>query len=366
MKRNRRAGVEDLWFKSVRKDDGTTEKQRSARYGAGSRWRARYVDDDGNEHSKAFGIKAKAQRWLDQQTAAVVSGKHVAPRDAKITVEQWCEQWLDGYKGHRKNSVDGAGTMIRMIVAEFGELALTEVRPSQIKTWCARLKTEGYAQSTISRTHGRLKQILEDAVHDGLLGANPCSRRTSPPAGRKKLYCASTAQIWQLHDAMPERLQVAVLLGAFAGLRISEACGLRVADVDFTRGVVHPKVQWRGAPLKNDASDAPVPIARKTEAATCPVDQRWLAVVLSSKAKGDSKKPYGSSVHDDDDDGSWEVGDDLLQAVHDAAIALGAKCRPLQQATIAKRSPAAVMARARLQKFRFDQAIALSLLESAK
>jgi hypothetical protein len=28
----------------------------------------------------------------------------------------------------------------------------------------------------------------------------------------------------------------------------------------------------------------------------------------------------------------WEVGDDLLQAVHDAAIALGAKCRPLQQA----------------------------------
>ena len=43
---------------------------------------------------------------------------------------------------------------------------------------------------------------------------------------------------------MPEHLRVAVLLGAFAGLRIAEVSGLRVSDVDFTRGVVHPKQQW--------------------------------------------------------------------------------------------------------------------------
>lgn len=260
MKRNRRAAVEDLWYKTVRLDDDATEKQRSARHGTGLRWRARYVDSSGREHSKAFTIKAQAQSWLDQQPSAIMQGKHVAPRDANITVKHWCEQWLDSYKGHRKNSIDGAGTMVRMIVAEFGELALTELRPSHIKTWCARLKADGYAQSTISSTHGRLKQILEDAVLDGLVGANPCSRRTSPPAGKKKVYCATTEQVWQLHDAMPERLQVAVLLGAFAGLRIGEACGLRIKDVDFTRGVVHPKVQWKSAPLKNDASDAPIPI----------------------------------------------------------------------------------------------------------
>jgi integrase len=48
--------------------------------------------------------------------------------------------------------------------------------------------------------------------------------------------------------------------GGFAGLRIGEACGLRVKDVDFMRSVLHPKQQWKGAPLKNDASDAPIPI----------------------------------------------------------------------------------------------------------
>lgn len=57
------------------------------------------------------------------------------------------------------------------------------------------------------------------------------------------------------------------------------------------------------------------------------------AVVLSSKATGDSKKPYGRSVYDDD--GSSEVGNELLQEIHDAAIALGAECFPLQQATVA-------------------------------
>jgi integrase len=194
----------------------------SALHGRGSRWRARYVDADGREHAKQFPIKAAAQRWLDQQTSTIVAGRHVAPRDAKITVGQWCETWLDGYKGNRPNSVSSAPTMVRMIVREFGDSPLCDVRPSRVKAWCARLKTGGYAVSTISRAHSLLKQIFEDAVFDGLL--------------------------------------VAILLGAFAGLRIGEACGLRVADVDFMRGIVHPKQQWNGAPLKTAACDAAIPI----------------------------------------------------------------------------------------------------------
>jgi integrase len=111
--------------------------------------------------------------------------------------------------------------------------------------------------------HSRLSQILGDAVHDRLLGRNPCSRRTSPPMGKPKPYVATTEQIWALHDAMPAQLRAAVLLGAFAGLRISEVCALKVTDVDFTRGIVHPKRQWPDRPLKTDGSEAPVPIPRE-------------------------------------------------------------------------------------------------------
>jgi len=59
---------------------------------------------------------------------------------------------------------------------------------------------------------------------------------------------------------VPDHLKVAVLLGAFAGLRIAEVSGLRVSDVDFIRGVVHPRQQWPGKPLKTDGSDQPIPI----------------------------------------------------------------------------------------------------------
>lgn len=43
MRRNRRAGVEDRWTKTVRDVHGNTQKVPSARHGHGLRWLARYV-----------------------------------------------------------------------------------------------------------------------------------------------------------------------------------------------------------------------------------------------------------------------------------------------------------------------------------
>jgi hypothetical protein len=67
MKRNRRAGVDDLWTKTVRDPDGNTRTVPSARDGRGMRWRARYVDGQGREHTKAFTRKVDAQGWLDNE-----------------------------------------------------------------------------------------------------------------------------------------------------------------------------------------------------------------------------------------------------------------------------------------------------------
>ncbi|MBF6420854.1 site-specific integrase [Nocardia farcinica] len=260
IRRNRRAGVEDLWTKDERQPDGTVKRVPSKLHGKGKRWRGRYVDDLGNEHTKRFARKVDAQAWLDSQVATLVEGTHISPRDAQLTVSEWCAIWLKGYSRNRKTTVDLAKQHVNQINAEFGDYTLGQIRPSMVKAWVARLKADGLAESTIYALHTRLSQILGDAVEDKVLARNPCSRRTSPPAGRQKVYIATTEQIWALHDALPEHLQVAVLLGAFAGLRISEVCQLKVADVDFVRGVVHPKQQWKDQPLKTDASNAPIPI----------------------------------------------------------------------------------------------------------
>ena len=56
-------------------------------------WRARYRDSAGREHSRHFPRKIDAQRWLNETTAAVVTGRYVDPKAGLITVEAFAGQW---------------------------------------------------------------------------------------------------------------------------------------------------------------------------------------------------------------------------------------------------------------------------------
>ncbi|GAB3667098.1 site-specific integrase [Nocardioides korecus] len=224
------------------------------------KWRARYRDETGKEHARHFDRKVDGQRWLDEQTAKLVQGTHVTPRQARTTVGEWCDTWLEGYRGNRASTVRQAEVHISRIKMAFGTMQLGAVRPSHVRTWCAQLSAEGLADSYVYALHARLSQLYADAVHDGLVPKSPCSRRTSPGMGKQRAYVATTEQVWALHDAMPEHLRPAVLLGAFAGLRLGEACGLRTDDIDFMRGVVAPVVQYPALPLKSETSRTAVPI----------------------------------------------------------------------------------------------------------
>jgi hypothetical protein len=139
MRRSRRSGVEDLWTKTVRDADGNTQSVPSARDGRGMRWRARYVDERGGEHSKAFGRKVDAQLWLDKQTAALVSAfAAVAPRDAQLMVQRWCDLWIEGYKVNRESTVRQARTHCvprhRVSAAAAGQRVSRLTRRSRART----------------------------------------------------------------------------------------------------------------------------------------------------------------------------------------------------------------------------------------
>lgn len=290
-RRSRRSGVEDRWHKTVTRPDGTTERVPSARYGKGMRWLARYVDERSQEHSKSFARKPDAQQWLDGQTAAVVTGNHVAPRNAAMTVQQWCDTWIQGYAVNRESTVRQARTHIKHITAEFGDVPLSAVRPSHVKTWVASLKD--FEPSYAYALHSRLSQILGDAVHDGVLARNPCSRRTAPPMGKQKPYVATTEQVWALHDAMPDHLRAAVLLGAFVGLRVAEVSALRGSDVDFIRGVVTPAQQWPDKPLKTDGSSQSVPIPNDLALLLSASVQRYPSPMMVTRgAAGETAPPW--------------------------------------------------------------------------
>lgn len=223
-------------------------------------WRARYRDEAGKEHARHFARKIDAQRWLDQVRASQMRGDYVDPKTARTTVSDWCETWLAGYRTRRQSTVRQAEVHLKIIIDAFGPMQLSAVKPSHVKAWTAQLKAEGRADSYIYALHARLSQLMSDAVHDGVIFRNPCSRRTSPRTGSQRPYVATTDQVWGLHDAMPAGLRPSILLGAFVGLRLAEAAALRPGDIDFMRGVVSPAIQWPADPLKSETSRTAIPI----------------------------------------------------------------------------------------------------------
>lgn len=222
-------------------------------------WRARYYDAAGRQHARHFRRKVDAKSWIDEVTASIVTGNYVDPKVARTTVSDWCDSWLVGYGTRRKSTVRQAAVHVKVIKADFGSTPLSAVKPSDVKAWTVTLG-ERYAPSTTYAMYRRFAQIMSDAVHDGILQKSPCSRRTSPPQARQRPHVATTEQVWALHDVMPAHLRVAILLGAFVGLRVSEAAALRVQDVDYMRGVVTPQIQYPDVPLKSEMSMTAVPM----------------------------------------------------------------------------------------------------------
>ena len=248
--------IDDRWI--VERDG---EKVRTDRYGIGLRYRARYRrQKGGKQFSKGFETKRDAKAWLQQKASVVHTGTWTDPQREKTTVGEWCDTWLAGYSSRKASTYRQAETHVKIIKATFNDVALRDVKPSDVNAWVASMQKDGRAASYVYATYRRLAQIMGDAVHDGLLHKSPCSRRTAPPQGEQRPYVATSDQVWEIHDAFPEHLRPAVLLAAFAGLRLAECAGLRASDVDFMRGIVTPAVQHPAEPLKTDYSRTPIPI----------------------------------------------------------------------------------------------------------
>lgn len=239
-----------------------TKRTKRSRDGqaTGHVWRARYFID-GQEHSKHFARKVDAQNWLDQVTADIVRDDYVAPADQALTVDQWCDLWLPTQRTNRDSTQRQAKSDLKRIRAQFGDLALKDVRPSMVKAWLGEmLQGEGLAPSTVGKYRRRLAQLMNAAVEDRLLARSPVTRATALDAvADDEPFWYSTEQVWALYDAYGD-LGAAVLLGAFAGLRIGEVCGLRTSDVDWQRGIITPAVQWPAEPLKTRESRKSIPV----------------------------------------------------------------------------------------------------------
>ena len=124
---------------TVRDVDGTTRTAPSATHGQKKRWCARYVDDDGQEHTMAF-AKADAQQWLETEvTAAFATGTYVAPAAGRVTVADiyasWCsaQAHISAKTAASRRSVWGSRAG-----SHWADMSVIIVRTAAVRAWVGR------------------------------------------------------------------------------------------------------------------------------------------------------------------------------------------------------------------------------------
>jgi integrase len=201
------------------------------------RWRARYRDDTGREHAKHFQRKVDAQGWLDQVTAAVVTGQYVDPKAGRITFTAYYEQW-------RERQIWVPGTRRAMDLAAgsvtFGTVPMRSVRQSHVEHWVKDMVGRDLAATTVHTRASNVRTVLRGAVVDRVISSDPGERVRLPrqPRSEHSMTIPTTQQVGKIIGVADDSFQAVVGLCAFAGLRVGEAAGVQVGDIDFLRRVL--------------------------------------------------------------------------------------------------------------------------------
>lgn len=218
-------------------------------------WRARYRDDAGREHSRHFPLKRDAQRWLDEIATAVVTGQYVDPRAGKITWAAWTRAWK-ARQTWAAGTHEAATTAVESV--PWQDAALSSVKASDVQAWVSGESKRGLAPSTIRTRLNYVQMAFRAAVADRLIASSP-ALGVKPPRPRRNESAMRILTVDQVRAVLGAsgdfRPFVEVCL--FGGLRLGEAAGLQLGDVNFLGRSITVARQVQGATNKTATLVAP-------------------------------------------------------------------------------------------------------------
>lgn len=239
--------IQDRWYKTETGPDGKITRTKTDRHGNGSRYRARYVGPDGTEQSKAFPDRQKrlAEQWLAQIEADMSRGHYIDPAASRTTFRQYAERWI---AAQTSNVASRATTETQLRLHAFpylGSRPLASFRPSHIRTWTRQLEDAGLASSYRRSIFATVSAVLTAAVDDTFIPRNPCrsSSVKAPKPSGERVTPWTREQTFAVREALPQRYQAMVDVGAGCGLRQGEIFGLPVDAVGFLTGWLHVGLQ---------------------------------------------------------------------------------------------------------------------------
>lgn len=212
----------------------------SVRQIPGGRYQARYTGPNGKRYTAGtYGQRRQADRELDRIRVRIDDGTWIPP-DAETTADTFgtfAVVWLEGRRLKPRTRDLYRTILERDILPAFEDVPLAGITKAAVRTWQASLPADRPTRS--AHAYSLLRTILQTAVEDDLLPANPCQIRGAGTAPRRRrLQPATLPELAAITEAMPAKYRVAVLLSAWCALRFGELAELRRRDVDLEAGVL--------------------------------------------------------------------------------------------------------------------------------
>jgi integrase len=207
------------------------------------RYSVRYTLASGKRTSagRTFTNKADAEAWAVDKRRQLDKNPTDKPPE-KITFAAYATTWLaDRHVAGRpikpRTRAHYAAILEAHLLPEFGSARLNAITAADVRGWHASTLVD--KPTLRSHAYSLLSSIMGSAVRDELIAANPCR---IVGAGRTtrvhKIRPATVDEITALAAAMPERLQLMVLLASWCALRYGETIELRRADIDLGAEVI--------------------------------------------------------------------------------------------------------------------------------
>ncbi|OPX16000.1 site-specific integrase [Gordonia sp. i37] len=201
---------------------------------------------DRRKHRRRFGTRREAIAFEAEIRAAKNRGLVVDARAGKtITVEQCYRQWRQSRQEIKAKTAACWSSGWKHVDARFAGWPVGSVDTPSVQEWLNDLRVGPRMQR---QSLSVLRQTMAYAVERGWIMANPALGVTVPPLPRRESHVLTTPEVMRLRemcrpkpsdDRVPVDQSYLVPVLAFTGLRVGEAAGLNVGDIDLKARRIH-------------------------------------------------------------------------------------------------------------------------------
>lgn len=188
---------------------------------------------------RGFITKRAAQDFAATVHVSKLRGEYIDESEGKVTVGSLGVGWLARQTHLKASSARTVDVAWRVHVApRWAEVRIADIRHSAVQQWVSDMSAKS-GPVTVIRAFGVFASILDEAVKDRRLIANPARGVKLPRKGKAEHSYLTDDQVWHFaREAGPAKGAIVLVL-AYCGLRWGELAALRVSDVDMLRRRIH-------------------------------------------------------------------------------------------------------------------------------